>query len=132
MALLLNVESDGLPREQRIQHFQQLSKYQVPPDWCLPIEVVDIDLDKCKSKLPSVAQNVSELLRGINPSVFFFGWSSGYTTITSNRTVAREIEKTIEENRAGEEIGPDVWIAPASRSLVGKEKERRGTVPGFS
>jgi hypothetical protein len=72
---------------------------------------------------------VSEILRSVNPSVFFFGWGSGCTTITSNGTVAREIEKTIEENRIAEESGPNIWIAPASRSLVGKEKERRGAIP---
>lgn len=76
-----------------------------------------------------MAENVSEVLRGVNPSVFFFGWWSGLTTISSNRTVAKEIQKTIEENRIGDEVGPNIWLAPASRSLVGKEKERRGTIP---
>ena len=51
------------------------------------------------STLPSVAGKVSETLRGVNPSVFFFGWASGYTTITSNKTVAKDIEKIIQENK---------------------------------
>ena len=72
---------------------------------------------------------MSQILTGINPSVFFYGWKSGYTTITSNRVASREVEKTIEENRVAEEMGPDVWIAPQSRSLVGREKERRGAIP---
>ena len=48
MALLLNfdVSLSELSHEQRIHEFQQLSKYQVPIHWSLPIEVVDIDLDK--------------------------------------------------------------------------------------
>jgi hypothetical protein len=61
--------------------------------------------------------------------VFFFGWWSGYTTISSNRTVAKEIEKTIEENRVRDEAGPAIWISAESRSLVGKEKGRRGDIP---
>jgi hypothetical protein len=130
MALLLNVGVGLSDREQRIQELQQLSKYNVPSDWCLPIEVIDIDVEKIKSKLPSpAAENVSQILTGINPSVFFYGWETGYTTITSNRVASREVERTIEEHRVAEETGPDIWIAPQSRSLVGREKERRGAIP---
>ena len=82
-----------------------------------------------KSKLPPVAEKVSDFLRGVNPSVFLFGWWSGYTTISSNRTVAKEIEKVIEDNRTGDEAGPAIWVSAESRSLVGKEKERRGADP---
>lgn len=48
MALLLSASLgiNELGHDQRIQQFQQLSKYLVPSDWRLPIEVVDVDLDK--------------------------------------------------------------------------------------
>jgi hypothetical protein len=48
MALLLNVDVslNELDHEQRIHEFQQLSKYEVPTRWSLPIDVVDVDLDK--------------------------------------------------------------------------------------
>jgi hypothetical protein len=65
--LLLNVDSSTnvLSREQRILELQRLSKYHVPLDWQIPIEVVDVDLDKsaypsdsstepCKSNSDSV------------------------------------------------------------------------------
>ena len=130
MALLLRVDIGPKDREERLQEFQQLSKYNVPSDWCLPIEVIDVDIEKIKSKLPSpAAENVSQILTGVNVSVFFYGWGSGYSTITSNRVASREVEKAIEENRVAEEMGPDVWIAPQSRSLVGREKQRRGAIP---
>jgi hypothetical protein len=59
------------------------------------------------------------------------------TTISSNAVVAREIEKIIEEEneslkKAGgpglsQNIkGPEIWLSPSARSLVGKEKNRRG------
>jgi hypothetical protein len=33
------------------------------------------------------------------------------------------IERIIEENRVGDEVGPQIWLSPKSRSLVGKEKQ---------
>lgn len=132
MELILNVgdEVSGLSREQRLQGFQKLSKHHVPSDWCLPIEIIDVDVAKIKTELLSPAvDRVSHILTGVNISVFLYGWASGHTTMTSNRAVSLSIERTIEENRVGEEMGPAVWIIPQSRSLVGKEKQRRGAVP---
>ena len=79
------------------------------------------------NELPTVAQNVAKNLSSINQSVFMYGWYTGMTTISSNRTVAKDIETSIEANRTREdEKGPDVWLCPTARSLVGKEKTRRG------
>lgn len=46
--LLLNIDpsTNELSREERIQEMQKLSKYHVPSDWQLPIEVFDVDLEK--------------------------------------------------------------------------------------
>lgn len=71
---------------------------------------------------------VSEKLSEMNRSVLIYGWWSGRTTITSNRAVVRDVEGPIEEFREGEERGPSVWSCSKPRSLVGKEKERRGKV----
>jgi hypothetical protein len=129
-ALLVHQGGEGqthLSREQCIEEFQKLSDYQVPVKWNLPITVIDIDLDSIKSCLPPIAREVEKVLININQSVFLYGWSSGNTTLSSNGTVAKGIEGKIEEYRVSDEdSGPDIWLCSTSRSLVGKEKERRG------
>lgn len=127
--LLLSNEQEGeqdLRRDERLSRLQSLSEYPVPSDLQLPIRIVD--KDSATAELPAIAAKVEAVLTPINQSVFLYGWRSGFTTITSNRTVARQIEACIEENRGpGEEdvIGPDVWLCAVSRSLVGKEKGRK-------
>ena len=112
-------------REQLVSAFAAVSEYEVPAQWRLPIKVLgkeDVDIQG----LPAVAAKVAERLTDINRSVFLYGWASGRTTISSNRTVAKLIESVIEENRTSEDDrGPDVWLCPTARSLVGKEKGRR-------
>jgi hypothetical protein len=122
-ALLFN---NTLTRDSLFEQFQTLSSYPIPKTWCLPLEIVDDDLSSMLSTLPPVAEKVFAGLTPINKSVFGYGWSSGLTTISSNGIVAKQIEWIVEENRVGNEIGPDIWLSAASRSLVGKEKERRG------
>jgi hypothetical protein len=137
-ALLLGRDSTK-SREQVRTEFQKLSDYPTPPEWHIPIEVVDIDMASILAKLPPVAKKVSDIFlsTGINRSVFLFGWSANITTISSNATAAKDIEMTIEEENASfkrqngqflsqENKGPDIWICPFARSLVGKEKTRRG------
>jgi hypothetical protein len=136
--LILDLDNGSLlPRKQLLEEFQKLSDYTIPLEWNLPIEVVNIDVPSIRSNLPPVAEKVSEILTTINQSVFLFGWSTDRTTISSNRTVAKEIEAKIDEALASCERldvqsvsagtkGPDIWLCPTSRSLVGKEKQRRG------
>lgn len=126
-ALLLASDSGaGLTKKQTRERFQDLSDYTVPTDWCIPIDIVDVDISILKSTLPPAVNKISESLTEINQAVFLYGWSSGKTTLSSNRAVAKEIESTIEENRTSDEdSGPDIWLC-SSRSLVGKEKQRRG------
>jgi hypothetical protein len=113
-------------KEQRIRGFQELSAYSIPLDWNIPIKVVEIDTALMQQQLPPAAEQVSKLLSPINRSVFLYGWATGRTTISSNRTVAKEIEGTIESHRLAEDdAGPDIWLCPTARSLVGKEKTRR-------
>ncbi|KAJ6184614.1 hypothetical protein N7519_005915 [Penicillium mononematosum] len=122
---------EQLDREAILQKFQELSDYQVPADWKLPIEVVEaqrvIDAAKTQGKLHPVVHEVGKGLSDINHSVFLYGWVTGLTTISSNRTIDKQIEATIEENRKGDDSleGPDVWICDTARSLVGKDKDRK-------
>lgn len=122
--LLMDTSSE-LTREQRVSEFQKLSTYEVPKEWQIPISVVNIDIQSAFGSLPKSAEILSKSLSTINTSVFFYGWISGNTTITTNGLAAKEIERVIEANRSSEEeIGPDIWLFPSPRSLIGKERVR--------
>lgn len=122
---------DGMDGKELRQQFQQLTDYQVPDTWMLPIKVVDakaeIDQAWQRKALPDVAHKLEEVLTDINRSVFFYGWVKDVTTITSNRTVVKQIETIIEGNRNGDDElrGPPVWVCETARSLIGKEKNRK-------
>jgi hypothetical protein len=122
---------DQMDRQSALQKFQELSDWQVPAHWKIPIKVVDaqpaITTAKSERKLPAVADRVAEGLSDINHSVFMYGWVTGMTTISSNRTIDKQIETTIENNRGTDEDleGPMVWICDTARSLAGKEKDRK-------
>lgn len=129
--LMGDPEFQGLDREALIQRFQELSDHQVPAQWKIPIKVVDAAADISagwqSGRLRGAAHKVEEILSDINRSVFLYGWSTGMMTVSSNRTVVKQIEHTIEENRNGDDEleGPLVWVCDTARSLVGKEKNRR-------
>ncbi|CAG8909157.1 unnamed protein product [Penicillium egyptiacum] len=122
---------EQLDRAAILHKFQELSDYQVPADWKLPIKVVEaeqvIDAAKTQGDLHPVVHEVGKGLSDINHSVFLYGWVTGLTTISSNRTIDKQIEATVEDNRKGDDSleGPDVWICETARSLVGKDKDRR-------
>lgn len=122
---------EQLDREALLQKFQELSDYQVPAQWRLPIKVVEsqqaIDAAKTQGNLHPVVHEVGKDLSDINHSVFLYGWVTGLTTISSNRTIDKQIEATVEDNRKGDDglEGPDVWICDTARSLVGKDKDRK-------
>lgn len=80
-----------------------------------------------KYHLAPVSRKVATILSDINYSVFMYGWSTGVTTISSNRTVVKQIEATIEDHRNGDEglEGPLVWVCDTARSLAGKDKDRK-------
>lgn len=128
--LLLDLEGkDGdMTREERVAEFQSLTTYTVPPEWQIPLQIIDVDVPRLVTQLPPVAEVVAKQLTLINQSVFLYGWHNGLTTISSNRAVAHKIEHLIEAGRDGNEDlrGPGVWLTATSRSLVGKEKQRRG------
>ena len=101
---------------------EELSKhgeYTIPEGLLLPIHVEE-DLTDL-THLPPAAAVLEPKLTTINRSVFFLGWARGWTTVTSNRTVAKQVEQIIEAEE-GDVVGPRVWICSTARSLIGKEK----------
>ena len=111
--------------------FQQLSDYPVPAHLKLPVKVVEakptIATVLKHGGLPSVANEFVRTLSDINQSVFLYGWAVGLTTISSNRTVGKQIETLIEEYRDGNDdlVGPSIWICEMARSLIGKDARRK-------
>lgn len=107
------------------------SDYAIPPSWRLPIRTVQVEVSEYdirnaiqKTTLPPIALQVADQLTDINRSVFMYGWMHSMTTVSSNRTVAKQIEGIVEKNGQGA-VGPDIWLREPARSLLGKEKERR-------
>jgi hypothetical protein len=106
-----------------VQDLQEWSTYTVPSDWELPISVVDRNENDRHETLPPQAKPVCQNMTAINQSVFLYGWASGQTTITSNRTVVKQIENDLEKfDDLDESVWPKIWLCPTARSLVGKEK----------
>ena len=121
----LTTERQNLPATRSaVEEFQKLTTHTVPPQWKIPITIVQPDTDN-HTTLPAVAYRVSDKLSPINRSVFLYGWSSGRTTLSSNRTVVKLIENLIRELDDDDVVGPDIWLCPTARSLLGKEKQKK-------
>ncbi|TPR07598.1 Catalase family protein [Aspergillus niger] len=122
---------DTYSREDLIKKYQELSDYEIPTHWKIPVKTVEaksvIASARDTAKLPPVYQKVAENLSDINYSVFLYGWAAGLATISSNRTVVKEIESIIEKHRDGDDglEGPLIWVCDTARSLIGKEKGRK-------
>jgi len=126
--IMLGVDdAAGKSQSELIAEMQQWSAYEVPSTWQLPIRVVDF-APADEEHLPVQAERVSAGMTAINRSVFLHGWAAGQTTITSNRTVVKQLESALEEHFTDlpDEVWPRIWLCPTARSLVGKEK--RGAV----
>ncbi|GME26659.1 uncharacterized protein LTHEOB_9795 [Neofusicoccum parvum] len=131
-------------RQDLLDAFQRWSIYPVPRELRLPISVVegeggegcevvegdhtaasgdgDGGASESRPRLPRVAAAVAAQLTDINRSIFLHGWATGCTTLSSNGTVAKQIETLVEQHRTcDEEVGPDVWLCPVARSLVAKK-----------
>lgn len=103
------------PTESLLAKFQTNCIHQIPSNILFPIRTLppdNLDLElECQRR-------ISSKLSHVNRSVFIAGWKRGYTTITSNRGVAKIIEKQIYDG----EKGPDLFVLGTARSLVGKAK----------
>ena len=114
--------------QQRIQAWAELTCHEAPKALELPVRIVESR--DYHSTLSPMAQAVMERLNQadahpVTISVLTYGWASRQTTITSNRVAVRAIRKAFDEQPAGQEMqGPDIWLCPISRSLVGKEMDK--------
>lgn len=108
---------------QLITEMSEWSAYPVPGTWQLPIQIVDYDPASLADRAPREAREICARMTEINRSVFLSGWALGRTTITSNRTVVKQIEHDLESYPApSEDVWPQIWLCPTARSLVGKER----------
>ncbi|CAK3796754.1 Hypothetical predicted protein [Lecanosticta acicola] len=107
-----------------VQEMQAWSAYEVPDSWRLPIRILDQDEETAMyPNLPPAATAASESMTSINKSVFLYGWATGVTTITSNRTVVKQLESDLDKHESLDDATwPSIWLCPTARSLVGKEK----------
>ena len=124
---------DGPPRtgKELREAFSRYSDHAIPPSWSLPIRIVKAEVSEHdvrnairRATLPPVALQVADHLTDINRSVFMYGWMQSTTTVSSNRTVAKQIEAIVEKD-GQDSVGPEIWLREPARSLLGKEKERR-------
>ncbi|KAB8360801.1 hypothetical protein FH972_024535 [Carpinus fangiana] len=125
------LSTSNLSHGDRLTKYARLSNHIIPPDWQLPVQVIN-DFNPLTPELPSIANVVSGELSDLNRSVFLFGWQKGYTTITSNRTTAKRIQTLIEESLVpgtNDVLGPDIWVCQTARSLRAKDKIRGLAVP---
>lgn len=123
-AQILLGEDEEKPRDELLKEWRQLSEYQVPEGLQLPIKVVKREAED--SRLPPVAEVVAAQLSPINKSVFLYGWATGFTTLSSNRTVAKQIEHIIAEKGIDEaDVGPPIWLCGEARSLVARQGRQK-------
>lgn len=108
-----------------------LSDHTIPENWQIPITVAQPDQVNPKDpRFPiEIADKVGSQLSPLNRSVFLFGWRNRCTTLTSNRSAARQIEIIVRESIQNEDsqeksiVGPHIWVNMKARSLVGREKK---------
>ena len=94
--------------------------HEVPDTLSLPITAVSANVDL--TSLPYTAPEVATCIKSdVTKSVFFYGWQSGLTTITSNRAAVKTVEAVIHSANSNDG-GPDFYVVSSARSLVGKEK----------
>ena len=99
------------------------SDHPVPENLLLPVGVESEAVDL--AELPPLAAVLRPQLSEINRSVLFLGWARGWTTVTSNRAVIKQVEQAV-EGEEGEPAGPPVWVCTTARSLIGKETRHKG------
>ncbi|KAL8387020.1 hypothetical protein RB595_010217 [Gaeumannomyces hyphopodioides] len=120
------------PEEAR-RELQRHSIHPVPPTLRLPIRVVDAGMAERweglveGGALPRVAGSVArDLLNDVNMESFLYGWETGVTTVTANQTLAQQILKRTESDRAhspacqagdGGKQEPRLYVHMVRRSL---------------
>jgi len=106
-----------------IEQFQKVSAYDVPSEWQLPIKIVPA-VSIGDERLPVAAKKVAAALSLLNQAVFFYGWATGTSTITSNNQAVNKIKAMVEDCRTCEEDeGPSLWVCRTARSLAAKHPD---------
>ncbi|CAI6341008.1 unnamed protein product [Periconia digitata] len=119
--LLGQKDREKVPSDELTREWQDMSNHAIPQDFQLPLKVVQCDIDETIAKLPPVAKIIAAELTPLNTSIFFHGWAADLTTLSANRTRARQIDKIINEVGLSDgEAGPRIWICGESRSLIAK------------
>jgi len=125
---VLMFEPDGpnMTPEQRMKELQELSTYDVPSSWKLPIVVNDDDhTTALRVSLPAtVFDKVEEDLNEMSAttwSTLCYGWNARITTLSSNRDALNKVRRSIAKHRGEDDsiIGPEVWTFAPARNLVG-------------
>lgn len=94
-----------------IKAMQEFSSiHEVPAEWQLPIRAVEYNEEECQKALPAIAETIGKDMTAINKSVFLYGWSTGRTTITSNRVAVKQIDAELEKQEdLDESVWPKIW-----------------------
>lgn len=124
--LLGQRDRQGMASNSLVEEWNSLSDHSSPKGFQLPIRVELSNLDEKLPSLPAVARKMTDELGPLNSAIFFYGWATGLTTLSSNRARARQIERLINENGLNDgEAGPHIWLCGESRSLVAKQGRRK-------
>lgn len=114
------------------EDFQKLSIHHVPEDLILPVQVLsETDLRARDlvdaGRLPEVAVKAETHLLNVpgNRTTHLYGWSSGLTVVTSNRSLAKRLVRMIENSLERDyEDGPRICTLPFNRALATKGPRR--------
>ena len=111
------------------EDFQKLSIHRVPEDLMLPVQVLSDEADPHAGelvqagKLPEVAIKAETHLLSVpgNRSTHLYGWLSGITIVTSNRSLAKRLVRMIEDSLEKDyEDGPRMFTLPYNRAFATK------------
>ncbi|KAF2646288.1 hypothetical protein P280DRAFT_440168 [Massarina eburnea CBS 473.64] len=106
-----------------LKQWQELSDHTIPNGFQLPIRVVPCNVEDMIKTLPAVATKLAPELGPSNAAIFFYGWANHLTTLSANRTRARQIERRLQEVGLDDgEVPPHIWCCGGPRSLVAKSR----------
>lgn len=115
------------------EEFQKLSIHPVPEDLMLPVQVLSEETDLHArdlvqaGRLPEVAIQAETHLLSVagNRTTHLYGWASGVTVVTSNRSLAKRLVRIIENSLERDyEDGPRICTLPFNRALATKGPRR--------
>ncbi|ORY63926.1 uncharacterized protein BCR38DRAFT_433475 [Pseudomassariella vexata] len=129
MKLVLS-DDPNVSREKIIKEYREMSIYDVPEGFQLPLRVVDGKTAEWQAHLPEEVKQVLEEINNPTKSVFAYGWAEQLTTLTSNGVAISKLTQTLEYLGEGfSDAWPLMWLFPFSRALVGTPKPGRETEP---